>query len=349
MRNTEIKGELQMKRVTIKEVAKAAGVSITTVSHTLSGGGAISQQTREHVMEVVERMHYVADFKGQNLKAKSTKVIGLFVKSLRGSYYGDLAQAIYEEGSNAGYGLNVFIASQSDKIMVDIMNGRIDGAIVLNDGITGKEEELLREHEIPVVFLDRESADYHMSSVIFDSFEDGRLAGEYLLNLGYKRFAHIYGEKNNYDSIERLRGFRYALEQAGVTIPEEYILQGDFDKETARCSVEAFIEESKYPMPEAVFASNDLSAFGCIEGLQAKGYRVPEDVSVIGCDDIELCEWYIPKLTTIHNSFSEQGRKAMQMLLTMIEGNGKGEIVKLSGRIVIRESCKAVFSVSQPE
>lgn len=328
-----------MKRVTIKDVAKEAGVSITTVSHTLSGGGAISQKTREHVLEVVERMHYVADFKGQNLKARSTKVIGLFVRTLRGTYYGDLAQAIYEEGSNAGYGLNVIIANQSDKIMVDIMNGRIDGAIILNEGITQKEEELLREHEIPVVFLDRESADKHMSSIIFDSYEDGRIAGEYLLGLGHNRVAHIYGEENNYDSIERLRGFEDALAKGGVTIPREYILHGNFERETACHAIEAFIEEGKYPMPEAIFASNDVSAFGCIEGLQKKGYRVPEDVSVIGCDDIELCEWYVPKLTTIHNSFSTQGKKAMRLLLAMIEQNDTGKIEKLSGRIVIRESC----------
>ena len=329
-----------MKKVTIKDVAREAGVSITTVSHSLSGGGVISQATREHVIEIAKRMQYVPDLNGKNLKMKSTKVIGLFVTSLRGNYYGVLADTMYWEGKKQGYDLNIFITDQSMKMMTDILGGRIDGAVILNQHITQENVETLIQQEVPTVFLDREIAGEYMASIVLDSYMEGKMAGEYLISLGHTRMGYMQGAYDNYDNKERYRGFSDALSEAGLLLKPEYVWDGWFEQKIAHDVLLRFIEEGKYPLPDAIFAANDLSAFGCIEALTEKGYLVPEDVSIIGCDDSELSKWFHPALTTVKTSFEKQGIMAIHKILDLISKKERGEIQKISSMIVERQSCK---------
>lgn len=329
-----------MKKVTIKDVAREAGVSITTVSHSLSGGGVISKATREHVIEVANRLQYVPDLNGKNLKSKSTKVIGLFVTSLRGNYYGVLADTMYWEGKRQGYDLNIFITDQNMKMMTDILGGRIDGAIILNQHITEENVETLIHQEVPTVFLDREVSGEYMASIVLDSYMEGKMAGEYLISLGHKKMGFMQGVHDNYDNKERFRGFKDALNEAGLTLEPQYIWEGWFEQKASHDAIVGFIREGKHPLPDAVFAANDLSAFGCIEALTELGYNVPGDISVIGCDDSELSKWFNPPLTTIKTSFEKQGVMAIQKILGLIEKRENGEVQKISSAIVERASCQ---------
>lgn len=329
-----------MKKVTIRDVAREAGVSITTVSHSLSGGGVISQATRDHVLEVARRMQYVPDVNGRNLKAKSTKVIGLFVTSLNGNYYGVLADTMYWEGKRKGYDLNIFITDLGDKMMADILGGRIDGAIILNHNIKKEHVEILKKQEVPTVFLDREEVSEHMSSVVLNSYIEGKMAGEYLISLGHRKLAFIQGVDDNYDSEERMRGFQDALRTANLELKPEYIWDGQFQQRMAYDAVSAFLEKEDRRLPDAVFAANDLSAFGCIEALQEAKVKVPQDVSVIGCDDSELSKWFKPSLTTVKTSFELLGVEAMNEILMLILGEKRGSITKIPGRIIERDSCR---------
>lgn len=331
-----------MKIITIKDVAKEAGVSITTVSHSLSGGGVISKETREHVKKVASEMQYVPNLNGKNLKAKSSKTIGLFVNSLKGTYYGELADVMFDECKKSGYNLNIFLTDQNIKIMTDIIGGRVDGAVILNEWVNEENVQILRSAEIPTVFIDREIKDRYISSIVFDSYGEGKMAAEYLLSLGHKKIAYIKGLPNNYDNIERWNGFRTALESAGVELSEEYIWDGLFERNKAYESVSEFLDKNEHVVPEAIFAANDLSAFGCIEALQERGYKVPEDVSVMGCDDVELCNYFTPKLTTIHTSFRKQGILSIQKILDLLQKKESvGNIEKISGKIIARDSCKS--------
>lgn len=330
-----------MKIITIKDVAKEAGVSITTVSHSLSGGGAISDETRKHVRNVASKMQYVPNLNGKNLKVKSSKIIGLFVNSLKGTYYGELADAMFEECKKRGYNLNIFLTDQNMKIMTEILGGRVDGAVILNECVNEENVEALRSAEVPTVFIDREIKDRYISSIVFDSYEEGKKAGEYLISLGHKKIAYIKGVASNYDSIERLNGFRAALGSAGIQLPDEYIWEGLFERNKAYESVMEFLDKNEHEVPEAIFSANDLSAFGCIEALQQRSYKVPEDVSVMGCDDVELCDYFTPKLTTIHTSFRIQGILSIRKIMDLLEKKDSiGNIEKISGKIVERDSCK---------
>ncbi len=280
------------RKVTIKDVAREAGVSVSTVSNALNGVNVLHPDTKQHILEVVDRLHYIPNLNGKNLKTQETKVVGLFLTSIRGPYYSILADSIYQGCKKYGYELNIFIHDRADNMMANILGRRIDGAIILNDHVGEKEVKLLLENETPVVFI---------------------------------------------DSAERLNGFRDVLKKAGITLEEDYILKGEYEREIAYNSVKDFLELAK-PLPEAIFAVNDLSAIGTIEALEEEGIRVPEQVNVLGCDDIESARLVKPSVSTIRISFEKQGTLAINHLIRLIQGKEKGCIEILNGRIIPRES-----------
>lgn len=325
------------KKVTIKDVAREAGVSISTVSNALNDVDVLNPDTKQHILEVAKRLCYIPNINGRNLKAQTTNVIGLFINSIRGPYYGVLVDSIYEECRKSGYELNIFLSDKVENIMTNILGKRVDGAIILNEWIKEEHVKLLYENDIPTVFIDREESGPHISSVIFDSHHEGEQAARYLLELGHKTFAFVRGVENNYDSIERQRGFEKVLRQAGIILQEDYILEGAFERETAYNSIKDFLEKGK-PLPDAIFAANDESAIGTIEALIDDRISVPDQISVIGCDDIELAKLVHPSITTIRTSFERQGARAVEHLIRLIKENAVGEIETMHGRIIPRES-----------
>jgi len=325
------------KKVTIKDVAREAGVSISTVSNALNDVDVLHPDTKQHILEVAERLNYIPNINGRNLKAQATNVIGLFITSIKGPYYGTLADSIYTECLKHGYELNIFVSDKPNNIMTNILGKRVDGAIILNDWVKEPQIQMLLDNEIPTVFIDRELEGPCMSSVVFDSCYEGEQAARYLLELGHKHLAFVRGVKNNYDSIERQRGFEKVLRQAGIELQEDYILEGKFEQEVAYNAVKEFLEKG-LPLPDAIFAANDESAIGTIEALIDEGIKVPEQVSVIGCDDIDLAKRVRPSITTIRTSFERQGAQSVERLVRMIKEGESGRIDTLHGRIIPRES-----------
>lgn len=329
-----------MNKVTIKDVAREAGVSISTVSNALNGVDVLHPKTKERILEVAKRLNYIPNLNGRNLKAAETKAIGLFISSIKGSFYGILADSIYWECQKHGYELYIYITDKNTTILNSILGRRVDAAAILYEGVTEETVDRLRQSEIPVVFLDREAKGKRMSSITFDSFYEGEQAGKYLLSLGNKSFGHIYGVPGNYDSRQRYEGFVHALKEEGIALEPENILYGKFEKDIAYQEMKKFLEEGK-KIPDAFFASNDLSALGCIEALREKGIRIPEEVSIIGCDDIEICELVRPKLTTIRTSFEKMGIIIATHLLELLAEETEGKIEKISGKIIERDTCAA--------
>lgn len=325
-----------MKRVSIKDVASKAGVSITTVSHSLSGGGKIKQETRDRVIEIARQMNYIPDWNGRNLKSVATRTIGLFTKSIRG-YYGQLADAMSEQCKAEGYELNIFVTDDEQMMLSSLISHRVDGAVILHSGFSDRSVESLIQAEVPVVFLDREIQGKTVSNVLFDSYATGQMAAKYLSQLGHARIMFVDGQ-DTYDGIMRRRGFMEYMETMGTPVPEEYQINGWFDREVANKAMKEFLEKG-LPMPDAIFATNDDSAFGCIKALLRAGYKVPEDVSVMGVDDIELSRWYSPSLTTIQTHIDEQGERAAKEIIRLVKGH-TGNSIKILGEIIERKSCR---------
>lgn len=329
-----------MSKVTIKDVAREAGVSISTVSNALNGVNVLHPKTKQRILEVAERLNYIPNLNGRNLKATATMAVGLFITSMKGTFYGTLADSMCLECMKHGYELYIYITHKNTTIVNNIFGRRVDAAVILYEGVTDDTVEKLLESEIPVVFLDREIKGKNVSSIVFDSYRTGEMAGQYLLGLGNKSFGHIYGVYGNYDSKQRYEGFVHALEEAGISMEPENVLEGKYEKENTYREVKRFLDEG-HKVPDAFFAANDVSALGCMEALAEKGIRVPEDVNVIGCDNIEICNLVQPKLTTIQTSFEKMGTMVIKHLMELLEGKTEGRIEKIEGKILERESCTA--------
>jgi len=305
----------------------------------------LNAATREHVLNVANSLNYIPNVNGRNLKTSATKVLGLFITSMQGPYYGILTDAVYKECERNGYELNVFVTKNDRSALSSILGKRVDGAIILNDYITDKNVEQLEQAKAPVVFLDREQVSVTMSSVVFDSYKGGQIVARYLMNLGHKRLGYIQGYSNLYDDIERFRGFRDAIMEAGLEFHEDHRLVGYFEEEASYSAVKSYVRNGKR-LPDAFFAANDLSAIGAIKALKSEGLVVPDDISVIGFDDIDISGFFNPPITTVNNPIARQGLLAVNRLLAMIQKKDSGRLDKLEGTLVVRNSCsvnKMVF------
>ena len=327
-----------MKRTTIKDVAREAGVSISTVSNALINVGVISEKTRAHVLEVADRLHYIPNSSGQNLRSQERRAIGLFVYELVGAYYAVLAESMHRECVKRGYELYIYITSSDETILQKTLGGEVSGAVLFCN-VSERTVHMLDSAGIPVILLNIDRCAKNVSSVVFDSFHEGEMAANYLMGLGHRRLMHVAGIPDNYDAVSREAGMRSAMERAGLAIEEGYRIEGLFSRRAAYRAMKQFLVSGK-PLPDAIFAANDLSAYGCMEAMKEEGIRVPEDVSLIGCDDIEICEICTPPLTTIRTNFDVQGIIALGYLLDIMDGEHSGTVHYIGGQLVIRGSCR---------
>lgn len=327
-----------MTKVTIKDVAREANVSISTVSNALNGVDVLHPDTKEHILKVIKRMNYIPNLNGRNLKSNATKVLGLFLRSIKGPYYGTLINSISTECERVGYDLNVFITKNENATINNILGRSVDGAIIFNEWVTNDNIEVLEKVNIPIVFLDREKVGEKISSVIFASYKGGQMVANYLIDHGHKKIGYIHGVEDLYDDIERFRGFKDVLNENGLQLSEENCLYGHFEEGASFDAVKDFINSGK-EIPDAFFAANDLSAIGCIKALKSEGFCVPEDVSVVGFDDIEISEYVNSGITTVANPIERQGVLAVDRLVGIIKNEEKGRLDKLEGEMVIRKSC----------
>ena len=205
-----------MNKITIKDVAREAEVSIATVSNALNGSDVVQPKTREHVIEVARRLNYIPNASGRQLRAAQSHTIGLFVTSMTGSYYGDMADSIHFLCQKYGYDLHIFIVDEDKPLLATLQSQSIDGAIILFGMLSEEEKKRLMKSGLPTVFMDQEAAEGSISSVIYESYACGRMAAEYLLGLGHRDLMLVFGVPYNYDSIQRQAGFEAALREAGV-------------------------------------------------------------------------------------------------------------------------------------
>lgn len=329
-----------MRKVTIKDVAREAGVSISAVSKALNNSGEINEKTKENILNVAKHMNYIPNINGRNLKAKETKTIGLFVTSMTGNFFEILTDSALQCCERNGYDLNVFFYKNPETLVAALMNQRLDGSIILNPSLEQEHIELIKKYQLPVVFLDREESGKNIGSVLFDSYQEGETAAKYLLSLGHKEFGYVKGPDNNYDSIMRGKGFWDTVTRAGGQMKAEHFWQGLYNRDSSRAEISAFLSRGG-KLPSAIFAANDYSAVGCMEALRSYGIVVPQEVSVMGCDNIDVAEFIVPALTTIQVPFDTMGRMAVEMVLDILRNGVSGSVKRIAGSIILRDSCYA--------
>lgn len=328
--------------VTIKDVAKEAGVAISTVSNVLNNVDIVSPETKKKVLETVERMNYVPNMNAKFLKSNKKNTIGLFLSSIQGDYYRMLMQAVHLQCKLKNYLLNIYISNEntSEEIYSMIISSGVEGAIVLNERLSDEYIDRLTKAKMPIVYIDREIANNYMSSVIIDNAEGTTIALEYLIKQGHRRIGFLHGIYN-YDDDTRYSAYLNVLNKYSLPVDENIILRGYFEELLAYSEMRVMLLKG-VELPDAFFCANDEMAWGCIRALTEVGIKVPDQVSVIGFDDHSSSKYFTPPVTTVRSPVTELGNTSATELFRLMheEGQSGGIITRLSPSLVIRDSCK---------
>ncbi|WP_071130109.1 LacI family DNA-binding transcriptional regulator [Enterococcus timonensis] len=326
-----------MNKITIRDVAKEAGVSIATVSKALNGVDVVKPKTKEKVLLAADRLHYVPNLMGKQLKGKTTLMLGFYTNSITGPYFSTLVDAIAKESEAYGYGVNVFISTDKKVVLNSILGNIVDGVIGFEDMITASDLEAIKREKIRAVFIDRNISSESIGSVVFDSAEAGYQATKHLTQLGHRNIAYIAGFNDVYDNEERFKGYLRALQEAKISFDAKLIIRGYFEEEASFKATVEFLK-SNPKSATAFVAGNDLSAIGAIKAMRTLNYDVPKDYSVVGFDDIDLLEYFTPPLTTVQNPIVLQGKTAVHHLISLINGESVGQSIELKGNLIVRQS-----------
>lgn len=304
----------------IRVVARAANVSVATVSRVLNGTGPVRDATRRRVLEAVEELAYVPHSAARSLSTRRTQSVGVLLPDLHGEFFSELIRGIDLTARRAGFHVLVS-GSHSDPAEVEAvlrtLHGRVDGLIVLATGLSGDVRAARLPRRMPIVLLNESDPRGGHDSIRIDNRGGARSATEHLLELGHRRLAMIRGPEENSDAAERLQGFRDALAAHGLAAEPRWLLEGDFREESGYRAGAALA--GLEPRPTAVFAANDAMAIGCLQALRERGLAVPADVALAGFDDIPISRFLSPPLTSVRVAIAEMGGRAMERLIQAIE------------------------------
>ena len=332
----------RFKIVTIADIAREAGVSRATVSLALNGKPGVAPETRRRILEIAEKLHYQPNASARGLALQKTQTIGVIVPDIGSPFYAELIRGVEEEASRAGYYLMLLTTagkpSREEMYFRLLGEQRVDGIIVLTPR---GDEALLRRIQakgFPLVVVDRDiqSAD-DVVEVVVDNFHGALEAMEYLLDLGYRRIGFINGVPGLQASQDRLRGYQVALQEHGIAPDPELIVAGDFQDSGGYRAMQKLL--SLEPRVEAVFAASDMMAFGAVRAIRERGLEVPQDIAVVGFDDIPVATYFDPPLTTVRQPMAKMGAIACRLLLQEIRGETILERkVTLRTELVVRAS-----------
>jgi DNA-binding LacI/PurR family transcriptional regulator len=325
----------------MQQIAQAAGVSVTTVSHTLSGKRPVNAETADRIRRIIADLGYVPDVAGQRLKTGRGRIIGLAVPDISHSYFARMARGAAEGAEALDYGLiicsSVNAGPRTEKRYFNMLRTRlIDGLIYsANREVTDGDEFSRVASARPIVLADESlpSID-HLPSVVSDNETGGRLAGEHLAALGHRRAIILAGPAGLQSTTDRVRGFR-------TVMPNSLVLHGDFETTSGYSLVSDLLANGADFT--AIFCGNDYMAWGAILRLAEEGIRVPADVSVIGFDDIDIAPLIAPGLTTVRQDTTQMGRRAAELVIRAIEHRDEPiESQVLPVELVVRGSAGAV-------
>jgi LacI family transcriptional regulator len=303
---------------TIKDVARLAGVSFTTVSHVLNETRPVSPEARQRVLDAVGELAYVPSALARSLKSQVTGSIGLIIPNNTNPYFSELARGIEDFCYGAGYSVILCNSDddpdkQNDYLQV-LLTKRCDGLIIAT--LTQTDHALLGRLKVPTVLLDRAPTQLGIDLVSTDNALGGELAARHLLSLGHTRLACIAGPAGLALSEQRVGAFRRTMQEGGVTVPPESVLHADFTSGGGYRAAMQLLQAAT--PPAAIFCCNDLMAIGVLRAAGELGMPVPGALSVVGFDDIELAQFVHPPLTTVAQNTRELGKLTAQCLLERI-------------------------------
>lgn len=330
--------------VTIRDVARRAGVSVATVSRVVNRSPhRVTPATERRVRSAVRALGYRANIIAQGLKNRSSRTVALIVPDISNPFFPAIARGIEDTARAHGYAVllcNTYEDLDRENAYLGLLRNRwVDGVIFATVGSNTRHLRALRRARLPVVLVARDVEGLAIDTVRVDNFRGEYEATQHLLRLGHRRIAHIAGPPALHVAAERRRGYLEALRTAGLE-EEAVIVEGDFTADGGRRAMTAALHAR--PPVTAVAAANDLMAIGALEALRQLAARVPEDVAVVGFDDITFASLVSPALTTVAQPKYRMGQMAMERLLQLLQGgDARTRQTVLVPELVVRESCGA--------
>ncbi|PXW93092.1 LacI family transcriptional regulator [Streptohalobacillus salinus] len=325
----------------IKDIAKLAGVSPATVSRVMNNNGYVKEDKRKAVLEVIEAVDYQPNEIAKSLKSQKSRMIGVIVPKISTETASRVVAGVTHVAKTAGY--QVLIANtnldieEEIKYLKFLSNKSVDGIIMMGTEVTDRHLEVMNKLTIPIVILGQKVSGY--TSIIHNDYDASYQMTEYLINQGHKAIGFIGVDEKDYAvGVLRKKGYLDCLSDYNLNGSDGLIAIGDFDIDTGFKMMKKILAKSQ---PTAVFAVTDHLAIGAIHALLDQGYRVPEDISVVGIGDIKLAEYLNPPLTTMHYTFKTSGQMAAEAVFDLIENNAhKGEQLMTSFQLKERRSVK---------
>lgn len=328
-----------MRQITIKDVAREAGVSTSTVSRVLTESASVKEETRKKVELAIEKLKYSPNVIARSLRKKTSRTIGLIVPDISNPFFPDIAKGVEDRAREAGY--NVILCNADDNPRKEVESiqllkeRQVDGVILVSSSTKGGH--LQKFDSMKIVLVDRELEDMEADTVLCDNIVGSYLATKHLVELGHRDIAIVTGPMELNITRDRLLGYKKALNEKNLEVKDNWIWKAGFSFDRGyNVTVENI---KKGNIPTAIFASSDIAAVGVIAALEQYGLKVPDDVSVVGFDDIFLSTLIKPTLTTIAQPTYQMGKKAAELLV----GRGKNKRKKakrivLPTRLVVRNS-----------
>ncbi|WP_409451067.1 ribose operon transcriptional repressor RbsR [Erwinia sp.] len=303
---------------TMKDVARLAGVSTSTVSHVINKNRFVSEAVQNKVTAAITALNYAPSALARSLKLNQTHTIGMLLTASSNPFYSEVVRGVERSCYERGYSL-VLCNTEGDEDRMNrsletLLQKRVDGLLIMcTESHLPSPEILKRYPSIPIVMMDWSPFEGGSDIIQDNSLLGGEMATRFLISRGYTRIACIAGPQDKTPARSRLNGFYQAMKQAGLAVPKSYVVSGDFEFQGGYHGMNQLLALN--PRPQAVFTSNDAMAVGVYHSLYQAGLSVPVDMAVIGYDDIELARYMTPPLTTIHQPKDELGELAIDTLL----------------------------------
>lgn len=336
-----------MTELTLEDIAKEVGVSRSTISRVVNGSPNVRPEVRKHVLEYIHEIGYQPHAAARSLASQHSGMIGLVLPQTVSSFFTDpyfpyLTQGIAYRCNNNDLTLSLFLVenkADEERIYPRIARrGFLDGMFVQSGHSGDTMIEFIRKSSLPIVILGRPFEPEGFNYIDVDNLNAAVTATQHLINLGYRRIAHITGSKHSTVTIDRMAGYKKAMLEAGRTVDEALIAEGDFSESTGYDAMKVLLPQK----PDAVFAASDLMATGAMRAISEAGLRVPEDIAMVGFDDVPVASMPHVKLTTIRQPITQMGMKAVEFLTDLIaNGTCPPRSIVLDTELIVRESCGA--------
>jgi LacI family repressor for deo operon, udp, cdd, tsx, nupC, and nupG len=337
-------GSGSLRPPSIKDIARLARVSHSTVSRALQNSPLVNAQTAEKIRQIANESGYRASAVARGLVTNRTRTIGLVVTSIADPFAAEVACGIEQAANDLGY--SVFLAdsdadpAREKQVVQSFAERRVDGIVVTSSRVGALYLTLLSEMRVPIVLVNNQHPGEFVHSVMIGNVAGSREAANHLIQLGHRRIAYV-GDQFGYQSdAERFGGYRQALDEAGIPFNPELVVHGDGKSEAAMGVMEKLL--ALPDPPSAVCCYNDMTALGVMRSIYLHGKRVPEDISVVGFDDLFLASYTQPRLTTVRQPMRRMGLLAMESLFRLMSGEDSAIRITVEAELVVRESTARV-------